>query len=524
MSSPSTTRSSFEGININMPAKLRNLVQAPKPEIKFKLNDPRHTYTTMDKLEGVVSITAPVDTSFDELDIEFVGTSRTFVERLTTAAAVSGRSEAFHQFLKLSQPNVWRSLPETGVLEGGKQYDVPFVFVVPQHMLPRICQHRVQNSSVREEHLQLPPTLGDKELADGEVMLDDLAPEMASVRYGIFAKLSKQKLVGDQWRKASIALKAKKLRIIPAVDEHPPVNIDGKDSDYVMRKEKNIKKGVFKGKLGTLVMEAEQPKSLRLQSPTNVEQCRTTTMATVMLRFDPADENSPPPRLGSLTSKLKVATYFASQARSSIPTKSSTLLDLSQGVHAEHLNLSSRCVASVEWTKQTASKPVSIERRDSAMSTASIDVGITPEPSETYKGKSYYTARLLVPITLPTNRAFVPTFHSCLISRVYSLNLHLSLHSAGIGPSMELKLPVQISAEGSSGEQHGQRGSLATVNEEVFEGSDAEDFFRPRTFSAPSEHLVGNSRLDGQVREDAPPGYSFFAPGGQLGAPRVPVY
>ncbi|KAK3056850.1 hypothetical protein LTR53_020465, partial [Teratosphaeriaceae sp. CCFEE 6253] len=81
-----------------------------------------------------------------------------------------------------------------------------------------------------------------------------------------------------------------------------------------MRKVKTVRKGVLKGKLGTLVMEAAQPQSLRLRSESNPE-CRTTTMATVMLRFDPTDESATPPKLDSLSSKLKVATFFASTAR-----------------------------------------------------------------------------------------------------------------------------------------------------------------------------------------------------------------
>ena len=102
-----------------MPSKLRSLVQAQKPEIKIAFQSTKKTYTTLDCIEGMVTVTAPVDIRFDDIDVEFVGTSRTYVERLTTAAAASGRSEAFHQFLKLSQPGMHHYYPENDVLKAG---------------------------------------------------------------------------------------------------------------------------------------------------------------------------------------------------------------------------------------------------------------------------------------------------------------------------------------------------------------------------------------------------------------------
>ncbi|KAK4542755.1 hypothetical protein LTR36_006131 [Oleoguttula mirabilis] len=517
------SRSSISsGDGISMPNRLRNLVQAQKPDIKINLARSQKTYTTLDKIEGTVTITAPIDTYFDAVDIEFVGTSRTYVERLTTAAAASGRSEAFHQFLKLSQPGLQQHYPESGMLKAGQAYDFPFVFVVPQQLLPRICQHKVHNPAVRDAHLQLPPTLGDKDLASHPDALDDFAPDMASVRYGVFAKVSKVKVHDNDVSRVSLASKARKLRIMPATDEQPPLDVGGEDSEYIMRKEKGLRKGMLKGKLGTLTMEAAQPQSLRLRSYTNPE-FRTTTMATVMLRFDPAEENSPPPRLGSLSSKLKVCTFFASVARKNFPSKHASLLDLSQGMHSEEIKLSSRCMANVEWAKCDPAKPVTNERRDSA---TSCTAGETPDPSSTYKGNVYYTARLLVPVTLPTNKSFVPTFHGCLISRVYQIKLELGVQSAGIAPTLDLKLPIQISSEGSSDDQNSRRDSAEEADEAEIDAEDASDFFQPRTLRAPSEGFVGRSRIGSQAPiGDAPPGYSPFIPATH---PRhmsvVPVY
>src|ERR1700761_2780327 len=138
--------------------KVRNLVQAQKPDIKINFTTKKKCYTTLDRIEGTAIITPVIDTNFDSIDIDFVGTSRTYVERLTTAAAATGRSEAYHQFLKLTQPDLAQYYPEDLVLRAGVVYEFPFVFAIPQQLLLRICQHTVHTEAIREAHLRLPPT------------------------------------------------------------------------------------------------------------------------------------------------------------------------------------------------------------------------------------------------------------------------------------------------------------------------------------------------------------------------------
>ncbi|KAH9826280.1 Arrestin (or S-antigen), N-terminal domain, partial [Teratosphaeria destructans] len=410
------SRPSNAGNVLAMPLKLRKLVASQRIIIRINLASRKRTWTTHDRIEGTVAITPPTDTRFDEIDIEFVGTSRTYIERLTTAAAVSGRSQAFHQFLKLQQPGLSARYPEDGVLRAAQTYELPFVFVIPPQLLPRVCRHKVASEAVREAHLCLPPTLGDKDAAHAKDTLDDMAPDMASVRYGIFCSISRVKAHdGDEPSRVTLASKARKLRVIPATSELPPLDVGGVGSDYVLHREKNVRKGMLKGKLGVLTMEAAQPQPLhmRLSDPDS----RPSTMATVMLRFDPSEPCSPPPRLSTLSSKLKVCTFFASSARHAFPCKETSVLDMSQGCHTESLPLSSRCVANVEWTACDPAKPHTIERRDSACSTTtstSLHAGEVPAPSPAYKGTTYYSARLLIPLSLPTHKAFVPTFHSCL--------------------------------------------------------------------------------------------------------------
>ena len=499
-----------------MPSKLRNLVNTQRPDIKIEFSSKKDTYTTLDRIEGVAIVTAPVDTDFDTIEVEFIGTSRTYVERLTTAAAASGRSEAFHQFLKLCQPGLEQHYPHCQVLKAGIPYKFPFVFAVPQQLLPRICQHAIRNDTVREYHYRLPPTFGDKDLAGRQKGLDDIAPDMASIRYGIFARVTELKPKGDTIWRSIVASKARRVRVIPAIEEEPPLDVHPEDGEYILRKEKVIKKGMLKSRLGTLIAESVQPRSLKLQSYCNPEG-RSDSMATVMLRFDPLDDESPPPKLGNLSSKLKVVTYFGSTARQTFPTKAASILDISQGLHTEQLNLSSRCVTNVDWTKHDPSSPETIQRRQSQASASSFGAGVVPEPSEGYKGGMYYTARVVVPISLPAHKSFPPTFHSCLISRVYTLKLDLNVTTLSFGSSMELKLPVQVSTEELVGDELIRRGSVETINEVEIESADVSNFFtnffEPRTIRMPSQQFVGRSRIGSAPvappsTEDLSPGYS----------------
>ena len=58
-------------------APIAGLVPRPKIAVEISLNDQQDayvsSYTTLDKIEGEVSITAPCDTRFDDVFITFEG-------------------------------------------------------------------------------------------------------------------------------------------------------------------------------------------------------------------------------------------------------------------------------------------------------------------------------------------------------------------------------------------------------------------------------------------------------------------
>jgi hypothetical protein len=328
--------------------------------------------------------------------------------------------------------------------------------VVPDRLLEDQCRHGADCQQVREAHEHLPPSLGDPLVAgDGQVLQDDMAPEMARIRYTITARMVK--VPASTHEPAQASTKMVKLRIVPAREEDPPLNVNEDSQDYQPRKEKEVKRGLLKAKSGTIVAEAQQPSGFRLPALHDQAGHTVSTKTVVRLRFDPISDKFCPPRLGCIKSKLRVETFFGAEPFYCLPRKSSVpVWDSQRGHCTRAVDLSSRCLSSVAWDKHENGDSSSIQcepRRasDSSETSCNSIVSGIPEPSLTYRpGTTFYTANILVPLALPMKKAFLPTFHSCLISRTYALELNVSYHVPGASvttPSVRLRLPVQIYAD-----------------------------------------------------------------------------
>lgn len=422
-----------------------------------------HSYSTYDEIKGHVDVRFEKDTSFDDLNITFEGQSLTYVEKIATTAPTTGRTTGRHTFLKLEQPITHDLLPENDMFEAGVTYTIPFTFVVPDRLLPFICSHKVDNEELRKEHTQLPPSLGDPSVSgDGNVLMDDLAPEMSKITYSIRARVTKWNAVG---RLLELADKVERIRLVPLREEAPPLEFDEAQSDHTLRKEKSVKKGLFKiGKVGRLTAVTTQPKSLRLPHPQKRQIEPVSTVANISLRFDPASPDDLPPQLDCIASKLKAYTYFGAAPYKRIPeTRRHDNWSTLHGIYPESVQLSSRCLSTVSWVRHNPVERESfsssdLSRRPSGYSTTSMTS--IPEPSSAYEpGSPFYTATLPVPISLPSPsgstrpKVFVPTFHSCIVSRTYSVELNICFRTPGSNVSsshITLKSPIQISSEGGT--------------------------------------------------------------------------
>jgi hypothetical protein len=484
----------------------RKITQNGRPDVEIILDDDseRKIYTTFDALSGRVEIHASHSARFDEIQITLEGSVKTYVENLSPHTT-RARTTAQHNFLKLTMPIRDADYPQPRIAEAGRTYKFPFNFVIPEQLLPRSCSHKCTTEHVHHAHLQLPPSMGGR----GVSTQDDLAPEMAKVQYVIRVKVLRTR---EQDQKEVVLVEGlKKLHIVPAQAELPPMNILTGQSDFLLSKTKSLRKGIFSGKLGKITVSATQPSAIVLPSPPSGITMPPTAMATLNLRFDPHDNSSQPPRLGGLTTKIKASTFYAARPAEYLPSHYMMIAQFEtvRGVYDTSVSLSSRCVESVSWTKHKPAPAYS--RRSSASSSSSSDCSDhAPEPAPK-DGSPYYSATVLVPISLPSSKTWIPTFHSCIVSRTYTIDLNLSIHTPGSGvPStnVSLHVPIQIAADGNQNER-----APLTAAEAASELAGAEEFLRPRVIEIPSPEHIGNSILASgrSGRSDLPPSYEDFA-------------
>ena len=456
-----------------------------KPQVDIILNEEQKdcfvpSYTTLEPISGHAVVTCTVDTPFNSVHITFQGTVRTFVEKLATSTPVNPRSSAFHTFLRLTQPIDDSEIPEGHILKAGITYKFSFTFVVPESLLPQACTHHITDHSVTEAHLSLPPSLGDPMMAgDGKTLLDDMSPDNARVSYAIRVLVLKK--TKENEKPVMLSDIQKKIRILPAVLEAPPLDaLEGNDDDYVLSATKSIRKGLFAAKSGYLAVEAIQPLPFYLPHPTKQDPCPPTTMATLELRFESLEANVKPPKLSMLNSRLKIVTFYSSVPLRSIPVKSNTFhYEGNRGIYVDTVSLASRCVEGVQWTKDDA--PI---RRDSAiclsrMATAASNKKVdkkqrapTPPPDA-----PTYAASILIPLTLPKRKSFIPTFHSCLVSRIYLLDIVLTVSSGATGSNMHLKIPIQIASIGNPD----ARPQISPEEAAAIARREADGIFMPRS-------------------------------------------
>ncbi len=150
-------------------------------------------------------------------------------------------------------------------------------------------------------------------------------------------------------------------------------------------------------------------------------------------------------------------------------------------------------------TAKTQAKRKTKERKSSSSSSSKTGV-----PAPVY----YYTASLQVPVRLPTEKkTFLPTFHSCIASRVYVLWLTVSLScggGTGSGSSLTLGVPLQVGVESAKSLLDPPLPPPLSLSlslspspppsfETAIEEAEADAFLRPRILSVPDVQFARSS-------------------------------
>ncbi|KFY04508.1 hypothetical protein O988_00728 [Pseudogymnoascus sp. VKM F-3808] len=440
---------------------------------------PVHTYTTYDDIRSHVTISALTPTPFSHVEVFLLGTTRT--AHTDHAGTFIDEPYVTHTFLRMDMPIPRSAYPSPSgsndayLLNPGCPLHIPFHFVVPARLLPHACRHEHSSASVPEAHTRLPPSLGSFFLPR-----DDLAFERANISYSICAKLIGPSQTSKSLK--TLAYATRRFHIVPASEEAPPLLVL-KESQYVLSKSKTVRKGMFRGKLGTITLTASQPRAFSLPPPRICGPLIPSPPLdlTLTLRFDPTDTSCAPPRLGALSTWISATTVHSIEPASRIPNQ-----ELGSQ-YDSHSRAFEACVALPAQDVPAAATPwgrvvpaPKYERRDSGYSTAgSLPPSPSPESSptplaastgphasvsaasanedvdEVGQNKPYYTATIAVRLVLPPSKTWIPTFHSCFVSRFYTLLVEVVVHPPGATMPfvLSLRVPVQVIGQGREGKE-----------------------------------------------------------------------
>ncbi|KAI0193804.1 arrestin [Astrocystis sublimbata] len=457
-------------------------------------------YTTSSTVSGRLEVKAIHDVQFDNVEILLLGVSKTRNDAISIPQATS------HTFLKLIMPVPESCYPETRRFKAGSTYTIPFHFVIPQQLTLSACSHRAPNDVLKEEHLRLPPSMGGW----GK---DDFSPTMSRVTYSVRARVYQD---GSEGKSEKMMEALQDFKMIPTVSEDAPLDVTPQDKLYAMSKSKTLRKSILSPKLGKVTVVAQQPAPAMISSDGHSV---TPTTAHLNVEFEPESNDSQPPKVISVTSKIAALTYYSACGINQFPNTKDWVRAINsdgRGAYSGSAQLPTTSIKSAPWEQHLTSQG----RRDSGYESAgllsdsehSANGRHSPPPKREGRKSTkrnapyYYTTKVQIPVEFQgTKKQFIPTFHSCITSRVYVLWMAVTLAgSGGLSSTINVGVPLQI---GVSPEQDSRVDSTGlptfeAAMEDASLGEGMEDYFQPRTIAIPN--IEFRSEL---------PGYAEFVRG-----------
>ncbi|KAL0944427.1 arrestin domain-containing protein [Colletotrichum truncatum] len=457
-----------------------------KQSIEININDhyTSKVYSSGSPISGDVIITPAHDCRFDYVQILLLGTSRTRLD------AVQIPQLSSHTFLKLEMPIPESAYPVPRIFEAGRTYTIPFNFVIPHHLTISACTHKAQSDLIHDYHMRLPPSMGSWEK-------DDMTPDMAQIHYALKARVVRQDELGG--RPTKVMEDAYLLNVLPASPEDPPLNITKQDKGYALSKTKTIRKNLFSSKQGRITASTVQPGAIYL-TPDGRGASEGSLM--VNLNFEPTSADVLPPKVSTVSAKIQAQTWYGATPMTRLPNMgdSHEVYALTQQLaYQTAVPLFSTTVDKTHWRQQVAS----ITRRDSGYSSDGLREASHSDSDGTHHSRGRrsskdrsspvaHLAALQIPFKLPTSRkTFIPTFHACIISRTYTLQLTLVVGDTKIN----LAVPVQIAVEPPAQQDMGLPSFDAVMAQQ--EEAEADAHLQPRLMQQPAPELQGNAVLPG---------------------------
>jgi hypothetical protein len=400
--------------------------------------DGKRAFTSLEHITGKLTIKALADTSFEKLEIKLIGTSRTYGRRVVPQAPSARTVTTAHRFLELIQPDLHFHIPESRSFKTGCTYEFPFEFAVPSRMLPSTCRHVVASPLVHTCHTSMPPSFGDHELAEAT----DHAPRHTSVRYRVIASIQEKSETGECFEIASasepIRFMPKERAVEPDVGVWEPARLS--------QAEMSTSKFWTKPS-GTLGVTSIQSTPFVLKDfRKSVWRSELSGRVKLNLVFWPAKDEAKPPARIDLNAFLRTTTVSAVSPLTQLPSDDPWFGPQIDSHTAPSIILSPQLLENIEWV-QSLHDNAQLDK--DCPSYEAPPAYATPQ---NMTSRLCYSAQIAVSLGATSTSLLVPTFHSCLITRAYDLDLKISLpgFAKGLGPAMRIGIPVKIMPEAAA--------------------------------------------------------------------------
>jgi hypothetical protein len=332
--------------------------------------------------------------------------------------------ETWHRLLDLDMPISHDALPESGILQPGHAYTIPFYFVLPASLDTEACTHNVHSGAMKLLHSQLPPSILGWER-------QVLVPRGVCLEYGIIAQI----LDTNTPQYAKLASK-QTFQFLPYLDQHPPLYIPITNQTYQLRSSKKLRKNVFSKGTANVTLSADQPEAFTFD--TSGRELHSMFVQTD-LYFESFDDRQILPQICTASADLKMETWSQDEPLQDWPH----LADRKDS-YSSMETIAKKAEINLAWKSDTSNQG-SIAGHQSC---------------------NTYRSIVKIPLHFTNEeRLILPSFYSCLLARTYQLRINVSVATV----ALKLVLPIQI-AIGPSKET-GIHARLAT---EVHDYHDAE--------------------------------------------------
>jgi hypothetical protein len=412
----------------------------------------QQTFTTRERIIGKLTIEPVVDTPFEKLEIKLQGISRTYGRRIVPHAPNARTITTAHRFLELTQPDLEHCFPRDKVFRAGRHYNFPFEFAIPDRMLPATCRHVVESPEIHELHTSMPPSFGDQRPDEAT----DYAPRKASVKYRIVARVFEGAEPAGNSKMKMIACDSERIRFMPSDAMPMPVSthINRAGAFLPLRK-------LWAKRFGDLAVTSIQASTFRVRKVhSDMWHSGLSGQVKLRLMFIPASDGAEPPRQIELSGIFRTETTSAVSPLLQLPSTDPWLGPELDRHTAPSVMLSSRAVGNISWKRVSAADTEFSEKCHS------YEVPPSFKPPRSPCSTSHYSAEIVASLTAAVGCSLVPTFHSCLISRTYIIDLRLSTPTLALGSfsAMRLKVPVLVAYE-----QTDVRRNISMFSEEMAE-------------------------------------------------------